>query len=310
MSRSRWISMLSLATSLVVPAAYAQHTNTARPGTINYVEGEAALNGQPLASKSSGAELARGQTIETQNGKVEVLLTPGVFLRVGDNSAVTMVSPDLTQTEIRVDRGTAEVEVDQIFKQNDLLVDEGQAQTKLLKNGLYEFDANAGEVRTFDGEAAVSTGDDAKWVKVKGHHVYALNQAGEKPQSFSADQYAQNDTLYSWSKLRANYLGQANQELAQRYAGQPGFYPGWFWNPGLYAYTWVPGDGLFWSPFGYGFYSPYSIYGRGVIYPGYAMRGGYVHGPYRGRFASRGAVVAPHSFGGGMRGSFHGGGRR
>jgi hypothetical protein len=296
--------MLSLATSLVVPAAVAQHTNTARPGTINYIEGQATLNGQPLAANSPGAELAQGQTVETQNGKVEVLLTPGVFLRVGDNSAVTLVSPNLTKTEVRLEHGTAEVEVDQIFKQNDLLVDEGSAQTRLLKTGLYEFDANAGNVRVFDGEAGVSPNSNNA-VKVKAHHVLALNEANEKPQSFSADQYAQNDGLYSWSKLRADYLGQANEQLAVNYAGQPGFYPGWFWNSSLYAYTWLPGDGLFWSPFGYGFYSPYYIYGGGFIYGGYGYRGG-----YRGGYANRGGAVAPHAFagGGGMGGGFHGGG--
>ena len=121
MPRLKVLTMLSLATSLVVPAALADTTNTARPGTLNYVEGQATLNGQPLAAKSSGVELAQGQTLETRNGKVEVLLTPGVFLRVGDNSAVTMVSPGLEQTEVQVDRGTAEIEVDQLFKQNHLL---------------------------------------------------------------------------------------------------------------------------------------------------------------------------------------------
>jgi len=330
MPRLKVLAMLSLATSLVVPAALAQNTNTARPGTINYVEGQATLNGQPLAAKTSGVEIAQGQTIETTSGKVEILLTPGVFLRIGDNSAVTMISPELTKTEVRVERGTAQVEVDQIFKQNDLLVDQGDAQTKLVKNGLYEFDANAGTVRVFDGEAAVSRSSDAStWVKVKGHHELALNEANEKPRSFKADDYAQSDALYNWSKLRAEYLGQANQELAEQYAGRPGLYPGWFWNPGLYSYTWLPGDGLFWSPFGYGFYSPYYIYGGGLIYPHYGFRSGYVHGPYRGGYVLRGGHVpragyvghtggfaghapaaAPHNFGGGMHGGSHGGGRR
>ena len=76
--------------SLFVPAAIAQNTNNARPGTINYVEGQATLNDQTLTSQSVGhSEIAPGQTVATQNGKVEVLLTPGVFLRLGDDSAVT-----------------------------------------------------------------------------------------------------------------------------------------------------------------------------------------------------------------------------
>jgi hypothetical protein len=309
----------------VLPVAFAQNTNTARPGTINYVEGQATLNGQTLNS-TSRAEVAQGQTVATQNGKVEVLLTPGVFLRLGDNTAVTMVSPDLTKTEVQVDRGIAEVEVDQLYKENDLLVDQGPAQTTLLKNGLYEFDATAGRMRVFDGEAAVSLSQSAKkWIKIKNHHEVAVNGEPAKSQNFDGQQAANQDPLYNWSKLRADYLGQANLNLAESYAGNPGFYPGWMWDPALYAYTWLPGDGLFWSPFGYGFYSPWYLYGGGFIYPGYGFRGGYYHGGYglRGGYGYRGgtaggfrgrATAPARGFsGGGFRGAvggggFHGGG--
>ncbi len=48
MPRSKAITLLALATSLFVPAAFAQNTNNARPGTINYIEGQATLNGRLL----------------------------------------------------------------------------------------------------------------------------------------------------------------------------------------------------------------------------------------------------------------------
>ena len=318
MTRLRAMLLLSLATSLFVgAAARAQNTTSARPGTINYVEGQATLNGTALAAQAAGnAEMGKGQTLATTNGKVEVLLTPGVFLRLGDNSAVTMVSPDLTQTEVQLNRGTAEVEVDQLYKQNHLLIDQGPAQTELMKNGLYEFDANSNQVRVFDGEAEVSPAENAKnWIKVKGHHELALTGETAKAEDFHPEDVAPNDSLYAWSKLRANYLGQANESLAQEYAGASGFYPGWNWDPWLYQYTWMPGDGLFWSPFGFGFYSPAYIYGGGFIYPSYGFRGGYYRGghmfPYRG---GRTAPVvgghmptqAPRSFGGASGGGFHG----
>jgi hypothetical protein len=62
-------------------SASGQNPNTrpARPGTINYVEGQASVDGQPLSPNSVGsAELEKGQVLTTQAGKVEVLLTPGV----------------------------------------------------------------------------------------------------------------------------------------------------------------------------------------------------------------------------------------
>ena len=322
--------LLSLATSLFVPAGFAQSTNTARPGTINYVEGQATVNGRTLTAKSVGsAEVAQGQTVSTADGKVEVLLTPGVFLRLGDNSAVTMVSPDLTNTEVQVDRGTAEVEVDQLYKQNDLLIDQGPAQTVLLKNGLYEFDANSADMRVFDGEAAVSPSQDSKkWIRVKGHHEFAITGEPAKSQDFDAKVAADQDPLYSWSQLRADYLGQANLNLAEQYAGDPGFYPGWMWDPGMFAFTWMPGDGMFWGPFGNGFYSPWYLYGGGFIYPGFGFGGGYynggygLRGPYRGGVGLRGgnglrggvAAAPSRGFsgvgfsGGGGGGGFHGGG--
>lgn len=308
------LTTLSLAATLFAPA-FAEGTSqarpeTGRPGTVNYVEGQATLNGQPLAANSR-AELGPGQTIATIDGKAEILLTPGVFLRLGDNTSLTMVSPDLTKTEVQLNSGHAEVEVDQIYKQNDLLIDSGPTQTKLLDHGLYAFDANASTLRVFDGKAAVSPSQDAtKWETVKAGHQLALNGSTAKTTSFDRKDIAASDPLYNWGKLRSEYLGEANVNLAREYAGVQGFYPGWFWDPGLYAYTWLPGDGLFWSPFGYGFYSPYYIGAGGFIYPGYVNRG------YRGGLAVRSGYSgysgpAARGFATeGARGGFHGGGGR
>jgi hypothetical protein len=244
--------------------------------------------------------------IATANGKVEILLTPGIFVRLGENTTVQMVSPDLTHTEIRLEQGHANVEIDQIYPQNTILIDLDKGQTQLLKNGLYSFDAANSTVRVFDGKAAVYPGADLqaniKPVDVKGGHQLALNGEPLKPQSFNKDQ-ASADPLYRWSSLRSQYLGEANLSLAEEYAGSPGFYPGWYWAGGPFGYTWLPGAGLFWNPFGYGFYSPYYIYGGGFIYGGYG-RGFYGS---RGGYPVGGAVRAQ---GGGFQGGggFHGGG--
>ena len=60
----------------------------ARPGTVNYIEGAAYLNGKPLHQQSVGnAALDPGQVLTTGAGKAEILLTPGIFLRVDDRTA-------------------------------------------------------------------------------------------------------------------------------------------------------------------------------------------------------------------------------
>jgi hypothetical protein len=318
MPRFKALLLLSLAT-LYVPA-FAQGANPARPGTLNYIEGQASIEGQPLSSSSVGsAELQPGQFLATANGKAEILLTPGVFLRLGSDSTVQMVTPDLTHTEVRLEQGRASIEVDQLYKQNTLLIDQKGGQTQILKPGLYEFDASNSSMRVFDGQAHVFPGDNyqsnIKPITVKGGHQLALTGEAVKPLGFDKDK-AQGE-LYNWSSLRSAYLGQANVDLAAQYAGAPGFNPGWFWDSGLYGYTWLPGDGLFWSPFGYGFYSPYYIYGGGFIYGRYGhgvYRGGYGGGrPGFNRSGVRGGSSGFHGtpgggFHGGGGGGFHGGG--
>src|SRR6202022_733759 len=145
------ISGFILVAALSAPAFGA---NPARPGSINYVEGQASIAGQTLDSKAIGsAELQPGQTLDTQIGKAEILLTPGAFLRAGDNSSVTMISPSLTDTELRLDRGLATVEVAELHEQNNLIIVEHGDTVRLLKTGLYEFDADHNLVRVYQGKA-------------------------------------------------------------------------------------------------------------------------------------------------------------
>jgi len=82
------------------------------------------------------ATLQPNQVLTTDGGKAEILLTPGAFLRVGSNSSVRMISPSLINTEVEVQRGEAHVEVDQLFKQNDLQVLEDGATIQLQKRGV------------------------------------------------------------------------------------------------------------------------------------------------------------------------------
>jgi hypothetical protein len=300
MPRLKAISLLFLVTLLAPVLMLGQSANPAVPGTLNYVEGQVSINGQVVNELSaSSTQLRAGQVVATGNGRAEILLTPGVFLRLGDNSAVSMVSPDLARTEVELLKGRADVEVDQLYKQNNLLVKINVDETRLLKTGLYAFNFENGTVRVFDGEASVlPVNGQQKPVVVKKGHELAMNGEGEKPKDF--DQKASEDALYNWSSLRSQYLGEANVQLASAYEGAPGFAPGWFWDAGLYGYTWLPGDGAFFNPFGYGFYSPYYLFDGGFVY-GYGH--GYGRGGYRGGY--RNGQTSFH--GERAAGGFHGG---
>jgi hypothetical protein len=275
----------------------------ARPGTLNYVEGAVFLEGRQLNQKDVGSlTMNPGEVLSTVTGKAEILLTPGVFVRVDDRSAVKMISPDIMPTQVEVEQGRISVEVDELYPQNDLEIIDAGVTTRLMKTGYYEFSANPAETQVFRGKAAVEVGDGKNRV-VKDHHELVLGDGARvKPADFVARGIG--DDLYNWSSLRSEYLAEGNNQIAGQYAGVSGFNPGWYWNPYMLDYTFI-GMGPYWSPFGFGFYPPWGWYG-GSWGGGYYGRGFY-GGGYRGGFHGGGGVGAG-GFHGGGGGGFHGGG--
>jgi len=237
--------------TLFVPGA--QAARTAVPGTVNYVEGQVSLDGNQLTTKQAGdTEIQPDQILSTARGKAEVLLSPGVFLRLGDNSRIRMVSPELVDPRVEVVQGEAMVEVDYMPKQARLDVMERGADALLLKEGLYKFNADEGQIQVIDGKAKVTDNGESKDIG-KGKEI-ALTGGPLKPVSF--DRKAE-DNLYQWSNVRAQYLAQANESTARTVYVNGGWWgPGWYWNPYFSMYSWLPGSGFFWSPFGYPFFSP------------------------------------------------------
>jgi len=51
---------------------------------------------------------------------------------------------------------------------------------------------------------------------------------------------------------------------------------GWYWDPWFGAWTFIPDDGILYSQFGWGFYSPIVVYQSAFSYGGY-----YDHTPHR-----------------------------
>jgi hypothetical protein len=298
----------------------ADQQRVARPGTLNYVEGQVTLGSRSLDASSIGTvELDPGQTLLTQIGKAELLLTPGIFVRLGQSSAATMISSGLTSTRLSVDQGETFIEVTEIHPENDLRILEDGISTELVKMGLYNFNANLHVVRVLDGEAIVDGGE--KSVTVKGGHMVDLS-APLKVEKFDKKETEAED-LYHWTSLRSAYLAEANADYAPTYSlGGFGWYgDGWYWDPWFDAYTFLPGDGIFYSAFGWGFYSPWCAFGAPVFWGGH-----YYHhfSPTYGRWGPEAHYQLPTNHGHGVHyasgysahssflgargGGFHGGG--
>lgn len=291
-------------------AAQSEHTISARPGAVNYIEGSVSVNDKAIAAKELRAVFLNANDVltTTSNGKAEVLLTPGVFLRVGDDSEVRMVNPSLTGTEVEIVRGEAMVEATGLVKDNNLRVMDHGTVTSILKNGLYRFTAdNPPRVAVFDGKAQVILEGSTVDVK-KGREVVLA--AGAKTQKFDRKQ---TNGLYAWSNVRSEYQAAASYRVSNNASlgllgsgygyGPRGLGSGWYWDNGFNSWAWLPGPGAFYSPFGYGFYSPGYVgyapigpyYGRGGYWRG---RGGWNGGGWNrgvvGQHPGPGALHSPH----------------
>ena len=260
---------------------------------LQHIEGKVEFDDKPVTSSAVGRTfLNANDTLTTTDGKAEVLLTPGVFLRMGPNSKVTMVSPSLTDTRLEVVNGSAMVEVNKLSKDTSIQVTDSGATISLEKTGLYRFAGGSPRVASvYDGKATVQMND--RKVSVGKNKQVSL-VAELKPNKFNAKD-DQEDDLYAWSKVRDEYSSAASYAslrsvgagrnidpsmgygydgygpMGLGYSGL-GIRPGWFWNSGFNSWTWLPGTNAFYSPFGYGFYSPSLI--------GYAP---VVYAPLRGR---------------------------
>ncbi|MGH9625075.1 MAG: FecR domain-containing protein [Bryobacteraceae bacterium] len=241
----------------------------AGPGMVNYVEGQASIDGQPLPSQSAGtAMLSSGQVLETsQNGFVEVLLTPGAYVRLGHDSEMRMLNAGLAATKVQLLHGKAMLEVEHLMKGTDLAVEMHGATTQILKKGLYDFNMNQKAVKVMDGKVNVVEANGNRILR-GGHEVLLASAKPLKWRNFSKDA-VRHQELYVWSKARSRAQMEANQAAANEVVRNGGWYgPGWYWAPYWNSYAFLSVYGYPYAypyrPFGWGFYAPYS-YGRYYI---------------------------------------------
>jgi hypothetical protein len=267
------VTALTSATSFV---ASAQQVISAKSGLIHYLEGRVFLNDQLIESKiGEFPDVKEKQQVRTEQGRVEILLTPGVFLRLGENSAIRMITNRLIDTRVDFLSGEALVEADEILKDNGVTIVYKDYSVQLQKKGVYRFDADAARLRVYEGDALIQVND--KTQEVKDGHALTMD-GGLQVASF--DKKKDVDDLYLWGAHRSEYIAMANVSAAKTVADSGSYLGGssWYFNPYYNMYTFLPGFGYgfgngmggYYNPFGYTFWSPYNVYGFINALPYYA----------------------------------------
>jgi hypothetical protein len=260
---------------------------SAHSGVIHYIEGDVSVDGTPVHPKfAEFPDVKAGQLVATTEGRAEILLTPGVFLRVAENSSVRMLSNALADTRLEVVSGSALVEVGELLEHNSITFEVPGSKMELGKKGLFRIDANPASLRVYEGQARVTDGSKTLTAR-KGHQIdFATAELADT--RFDAKE---TDAFYRWGSRRAEYVAAANvisarvtsnSDYSSSFISNPG---AWSWNPYFGMFTFLPSDGIYWSPFGSPFYSPAMVWSayvprRTVVAsPGYGARVGLTSSP-------------------------------
>jgi hypothetical protein len=265
-----FVSRYWSAVFLCAATTFGQQMISVRSGLIHYTEGDVTVDGKQVEAKNSEfSSLLTNQELRTTDGRAELLLTPGAFLRVAENSAIRMLSTDLSNTRVEVLQGSALVEVTELGKENAIAVVFHGATLQVEKAGLFRADSDPARLRVYDGQAFVSQGETHQTL-TKGKEFMLEGDKVATVQHF--DPTKDTDDLYRWSARRSSYVATANVALAKMaYAdtGSGGCYSGcWGYNSAFGMYSYLPFGGMAYSPFGYPYWSPYqSFYAPYYYYP-------------------------------------------
>ena len=276
-----FVTALVLALPLII---FAQNREkfviSAKAGGVNAVTGRASMlphgNGewQQLTIKE---DLEPGDLVKTGiDGRVEMLLNPGSYLRVGENSEFELSDNSLENLELRLIQGTAIVEVTGADDE-DLFIGITTPHTRMsiVRRGLYRVSVVPGDAT----ELIVRKGR----VMLEGSHtkVNGGNKVVFSSNSFSVAKLENADkknldALDGWSKDRGQALAKENSRINDRtltalassfnddwfsnslFRQRRGF---WLYSPGSSCYTFIAYYGRYGSPYGRGYSR--SIFGGG-----------------------------------------------
>jgi hypothetical protein len=145
-----------------------QSVRSTHSGLIYFFEGKVFLGDEQLQQRFGRfPEIPDGLVLRTDLGRAEVLLTPGVFLRLDENSAVRMVSASLSDTRIELLRGSAILEGSHEAANPPDTIIYKNWQVQVQQDSVARIDSEPPQVRVYSGTATASAGGESPLAPVR-----------------------------------------------------------------------------------------------------------------------------------------------
>lgn len=244
-----------------VNAASSIYVISAKAGGVNFVSGKVAVARKDARSGYliKGDELEIGDKVSTgADGKAEILLNPGSYIRLAENTEFEFVTTSLDDLKVKIKRGSAifEVLADNEFR---VAVVTPNADFYVIKSGVYRVDVlgeSAARIEVWKGRAQVGDGQSAI---LKNGQSATISGDQTTVAKFDRDE---KDVFEAWSKERAKELSKVNARLDRRDL-RNSLLSNRRWNIfnsfGLWIFDASYGGSCF-LPFGYGWASPYGYW--------------------------------------------------
>jgi hypothetical protein len=196
----------------------AQKVVSARAGLITYLQGPAFLDGKRVILKTARfPQMRDGETLSTgrSGGRAELLLSPGVVLRLAESSRLRMDDTQLSDTRVTLQQGEALIEVVQLAEGNRIQVELGETSAEFIRAGLYRMGISPNEtaqntLRVYGGEALVRSG--TKIVDAKRGMAVNLNA----DLALSPFDRKQTDLLHAWAARRSFELFMSDPDAREK----------------------------------------------------------------------------------------------
>jgi hypothetical protein len=263
-------SLFAVVVALALPAN-AQSVISTHSGVIYFFEGAVYLGGQPLESHLGKFPcVPQGAELRTADGRAEVLLTPGAFLRMGQGSAIRMIANDLADTQVELRAGSAMVDSGEPNSGTSVTLIYKDWKVRSLQKSVYRIDTDPPRLSVREGEVNVFAGSEGQLITVAtGMSMPFAEVLVPEPSS------VEPDALGDWATGRDESISADNAITAQ-IDQDPATVA-----PGLDGFTYFPflgvpslapglGPSSLYSPYSsYALYQPgfYSPYLPGYTYP-------------------------------------------
>jgi hypothetical protein len=233
---------------------------SAKAGGINYISGNVTVNRRGTGGQQTLTDqdnLEDGDVVTTgAGGRVEVLLNPGSYMRVAENSEFEFADTSLERLRINLLRGSAIIEVVGEDDYLELKVETPQASANIFKRGIYRINVPAMDRTEFivrKGRALVVPPAQ----EIKSGKMIIISRG--MTEIAKIDKRLE-DSLDLWSRERAEYLASINRQMQPSVLSaslsdytDDWMYGSWAYDRRRNCYVYVPGRGGASSPYGYGY---------------------------------------------------------